>query len=229
ALAIPYDDIESTDLPLVVRIGQGAISTLARGENEAITLIEGDDLLAPSYDPAGWVWSGAKENDGTLMVTRPGSEVLSVVSAPAPANHEVRSIRVSHAGARLAMIQELGDEVSIQVAMVIRDEDGTPTAITEPATIGNSVQDSTDLAWVDSVTLAVLGSSDGQAPTVHTVPLGGPPVALLSVPGAESLTSGRGERELWVATDDGQLFNRAGNGWRRVGEDEDVRAVAFPG
>src|SRR5699024_8200382 len=160
ALAIPYDDIESTDLPLVVRIGQGAISTLARGENEAITLIEGDDLLAPSYDPAGWVWSGAKENDGTLMVTRPGSEVVSVVSAPALADHEVRSIRVSRDGARLAMIQELGDEVSIQVAMVIRDEDGTPTAITEPATIGNSVQDSTDLAWVDSVTLAVLGSSD---------------------------------------------------------------------
>ena len=229
ALAIPHDDVQSTELPLVVRVGSGEVSTVARGDNPPVTLFEGSQLLSPSYDIHGWVWSGEVESNGTLVATRPGSEVVSVVDAPALVDHRVRAVGVSPEGSRIAVIQDLGDAVVIQVAMIIRDDEGAPTGIGEPQTVGHSVKEATDLAWVDSVTLGVLGSSDGDAETVHTVPLSGPSVALLSVPGASSLTSGRGERELWVSTSEGQVFNRAGNGWRRVGEDADVIDVAFAG
>lgn len=229
ALAIPYGDVESGGLPIVVRSGGQAIEALAGEGNPGEVLMEGEDLLAPSYDRFGWVWSGPAASNGTLMVTRPESGVVSVVSAPALAEHEVRAIHVARDGARLAFIQVDGDDVMIQVAVILREEDGTPASISDPITVGRSVADSTDVAWVDSVTLAVLGTSDGGAPSVHITPLGGPSVALLAVPDATSLASGRGEQELWVATEDGQLFNRAGNGWRRVGEELDVRAVAFSG
>lgn len=229
ALAVPYGDLDANGPPAVVRIDERAIVTLPFAPEEPETLIEGEELLPPSYDPYGWVWSGPGQSNGTLVVTKPGTEVVSVVAAPALADHRVRAIRVSRDGSRIAMIQRVGDAVLIQVAMVIRDEDGVPTDVTAPITVGSSVADSTDLTWVDSVTLAVLGTSGEGAPAVHVIPLGGPSLALLSVPGASAITSGRGERELWVATRDGQLLSRAGNGWRRVGEDLDVVAVAFPG
>lgn len=229
ALAVPYTDIEDGSLPLVARIGEEAITTLPREGEESVQLIEGRRLLAPSYDPYGWVWSGPKEGNGTLTVADPTSGVVSVVSAPALTDNRARRIRISRDGSRIAMIQTIGQETAIQVAMVIRDDDGTPSAISEPVAVGASVSEATDLTWVDSVTLAVLGRSEGGAPSVHTVPLGGPSVALLSVADAVSLTSGRGERELWVATETGQIFNRAGNGWRRVGEEDDAIAIAFPG
>src|SRR5699024_1988864 len=175
------------------------------------------------------IWSGPKDRDGTLVVADPSSETVSTVSAPALEDNHVRRVRISRDGSRIALIQTIGEETAIQVAMVIRDEDGTPTAVSEPVAVGASVSDATDLTWVDSVTLGVLGRSEGGAPSVHTVPLGGPSVALLSVPDASLLTSGRGERELWVATETGEVFNRAGNGWRRVGEESDAIAIAFPG
>lgn len=229
ALAVPYTDIEDGDLPLVARIGEDIVATLPREGEEPAHLIEGRGLLGPSYDPFGWVWSGPKDSDGTLVVADPISETVSTVSAPALEDNHVRRVRVSRDGSRIALIQTIGEETAIQVAMVIRDEDGIPTAVSEPVAVGASVSDATDLTWVDSVTLAVLGSSEGGAPTVHTIPLGGPSVALLSVTDASSLTSGRGERELWVATETGEVFNRAGNGWRRVGEESDAIAIAFPG
>lgn len=229
ALAVPYGDLTEAGQPIAVRIGTKRIGTLARGRVEAATLMEGTALLAPSFDDHGWLWSGEVANEGSLMVTRPGSEVVSVVAAPGLAEHDVHAVRVSRDGTRLAMIQTLGEEVTIQIAMIVRDEEGMPLAVTTPETVGYSVQDAMDLTWVDHVTIAVLGSSDDAARAVHTVPIAGPSVALLSVPGAQSITSGRGERELWVATADGQLYNRAGNGWRRVGEEVEVREVALPG
>jgi len=229
ALAVPYTDIEDGDLPLVARVGEDTVATLPREGEDPVNLIEGRRLLGPSYDPFGWVWSGPKDSNGTLIVADPIAEVVSIVSAPALADNRVRRIRISRDGSRIALIQKIGEETTIQVAMVIRDDDGTPTAISEPVAVGASVSDATDLTWVDSVTLAVLGRSEGGAPSVHTVPLGGPSVALLSVTDASSLTSGRGERELWVATETGHVFNRAGNGWRRVGEENDAIAIAFPG
>lgn len=229
ALAVPYGDLIDASLPIAVRLGAKKIGTLARGEAEAATLMEGSDLLAPSFDSYGWLWSGEVTNEGALMVTRPGSEVVTVVSAPGLADHEVRAVRVSRDGARLAIIQTLGKESAIQIGMIVRDDDGTPLAVSAPQTVGYTVQDAMDLAWVDHVTIAVLGSSDEAGRAVHTVPVAGPSVALLSVPGARTITSGRGERELWVATAEGQLYNRAGNGWRRVGEDAEVREIALPG
>lgn len=229
ALAVPYGDLNDASLPIAVRIGAKKIGTLSRGGAEATTLMEGADLLAPSFDSYGWLWSGEVNNEGALMVTRPGSEVVTVVSAPGLADHEVRAVRVSRDGTRLAIIQILGEEPAIQIGMIVRDDDGTPLSVSAPETVGYAVWDAMDLAWVDHVTIAVLGSSDETGRAVHTVPIGGPSVALLSVPGARTITSGKGERELWVATAEGQLYNRAGNGWRRVGEDAEVREIALPG
>lgn len=227
ALAVPYGDLQ--EAALVTRVGQDRLLALTDEGQAPRELVSDHGVLAPSYDRFDWVWTGPGQNPGTLVGARPEGEVVTIIDAPALAEHTVRALRVSRDGARLAMIVDQGGEVTIQVAMIQREEDGTPAGVTAPVLVGATVRESTDLAWVDSVTLAVLGESESGARAVHIVPLGGPSVALLSVPGASQLASGRGDREIWVVTDDGQLFTRAGNGWRRVGEDLTVTEVAFPG
>lgn len=229
ALAVPYGDDLTGEDGVAVRVGKRVIETLPVPDQEPVPLFEGKDLLPPVFDPYGWVWSGETTNPGTLLATTPGSGVAAIVDAPLLKDHDVRAVRLSRDGGRIAVLHEVGERVIIQVAMVERDETGTPTGVGEPATVGASIVDASDLAWVDGVTLAVLGSSDGETTTAHMVPLSGPSVALLSVQGSVSLTAGRGEREMWILTDSGELFSRAGNGWRRGAEGQDVHLVAFPG
>lgn len=228
-LAIPYETSDSSMVPTVVRVGKRKIRTLPRAANSTEELLDGKDLLRPTYDTYDWVWTGEKENKGTLVATRPGSDVVAVVDAPELRDHNVETIRVSRDGARIAIIQTTDEGQEIFVAVIKRDESGTPLSIGEAHHVGSGVPQASDLAWMDDVNLAVLGVDDGEATSVHSVPVGGPSVSLLSVPRATSVVAGEGERETWIATDDGKLYQRSGNGWRRVGEEENVIEVAFPG
>lgn len=229
ALAVPYGDLAETGLPIAAQVGKSSIESLATPDEPASLIIDGTDLLAPSYDPYGWLWSGEKANSGSLLATQPGSEVVSAVGASDLRDQRIRAIRLSRDGARIAIIQERGARTLIQVAIVFRDGEGAPLGIGTPATISSVLSDAVSLVWVDRVTLGVLGRAGDGTVSMHTVPLSGAPVALLSVQGAIGLAGGRGERELWVATKAGELYSRAGNGWRKVGDREGVRAIAFPG
>src|SRR5699024_12287768 len=103
---------------------------------EPAHLIHGCGLPGPSSAPYGWGWSGTKDSDGSLVVADPISETVSTVSAPALEDTHVRRVRVSRDGSRIALSQTIGEETAIQVAMVIRDEDGIPTAVSEPVAVG---------------------------------------------------------------------------------------------
>lgn len=190
-------------------------------------LHEGRALVAPTADRSGWVWSGERSSAGSLTAVR-ATGTLAEVTAEWLDGRTVHAVRVARDGARVAVVSSSGPDAAttLDVAAVVRAEDGTPRMLGAPLTLGPAVTEVTQVRWLDESTLVVLaGSGSGAAPVV--VPIGGPVRALGGVPGTVAIASGRGERSLYLLTDDGELHVRQNQGWALVAED--VLAVDTPG
>ncbi|WP_250446770.1 LpqB family beta-propeller domain-containing protein [Actinotalea sp. C106] len=213
----------------VVLDGVDRLMLLPTDASAPVELLEGEDLVPPSVDRFGWVWTGEQESTASLTAVDPAGEDV-VVGAEWLEGREVRSIRVSRDGARIAVVSVGGGErgTTVDVASVVRDEDGTPRLVGERTPVGAVLTDAWEVAWVDEATVAVLGTSASAVdPTVHTVPLGGPTTTLSLVDETVGIASGRGDRALYVAVADGALYSRQNVSWVRVATD--VSDPVFPG
>ena len=215
---------------VVLRSGTTTIRTAPTPETEAATLVTGTDLVAPSIDRFGWVWTGDRvAGDGLRAVTATGTQVT--IAAPWLDGRTLESIRVSHDGARIAVVSSLGEESRIDVAAIVRDDSDVPVRLSEDVlAIGASVPAATQVVWVDESTVGVLarGVSSGIA-TFFEVPLSGRSVALSGVDDTVWISAGKGLRSVYVATSDGELLSRArtGNTWSVAATG--VQIPVFPG
>ncbi|WP_336706438.1 LpqB family beta-propeller domain-containing protein [Oerskovia sp. USHLN155] len=219
--------------PLVVRDGSDGLVRLATKNLPQVPLLTGEDLLAPSVDRFGGVWSGPMAQSGALQVVRADlAEAGEPVTVAAPwlAGRTVQSIRVAHDGARIAVVSSDGTGTRVEVAGIVRDEKDVPTGLSEPFRVGAPITSASQVVWADETTLAVLGTDDTEAaPTVHLVLVGGETTRLSPVAGATAISAGDGDRTVQVLTQDGTLFGRSRSGavWeKRI---ENVALPAFPG
>lgn len=193
--------------------------TAESGEPE--TIHTGTDLLPPSVDRFGWVWTGERDSDGTLVAIGPDGDPVTV-DAPLLADREVRSMRVSRDGARIAIASEDADgRTTIHVASIVRagDESGEPRALGDGAlAVGASVTEVTELAWSTEQTLAVLGvSASSEQQALHQVTVGGPTTLLQVVAeGTVGLAAARGSEGIYVVDADGVLRLLRGSSWVEV-------------
>lgn len=216
-VALAYDDGPALGL-----IGSSALVTLATPQEDAINLLElGSRLLPPSYDVQGWVWTGTAGpgNDGTLQAVDPHTGDNVSVAAPDLAGADVIALRISREGARIAYAVRTDESVRVYVAAIVRDQSGRPQSIAAGQPVGAALTQVRDIVWVDEVELGVLGSEDSEPITVLLMGVGGQTATLPSIDGATALACGNGRRELYVATEAGDLFGRSGNGWRQVTSD----------
>jgi len=210
----------------VVLDGSARLYQLPTDGPEPLLLIEGTSLLAPSIDRHGWVWTGERTSSGKLLSVRPGEGPVEV-AADWLQGRELRSIRVSRDGTRVAIVSVGPDmRADVQVASVVRDpQTGQPQRLSEERlTVGASLDDVTEVAWVDEITLAALGSSGVGDVTAYRIPLGGPTRAL---PFQEGVTGLAAAKERLYILADGVLLQQAGTGWTEVAVD--VRDPVFPG
>ncbi len=232
-LAAPNHPASSADGEVwVVLDGARRLVLLPADGGDPETLVTGQDLLPPSVDRYGWTWTGERRSDGTLTaVATDGTEVA--VAAPLLADREVRSMRVSRDGARIAIASVDADgRTSIHVASVVRgaDETGEPRALGDGAlTVGASLTDVTELAWSTEQTLAVLGLAEGsEQQALHQVMVGGPTIPLQVV--AEDtvgLAAARGTEGVYVVDAEGVLRLLRGSSWVEVASG--VVDPVFPG
>ncbi len=204
---------------------QTLITVPTTEDPEPQVLAQGEKLLAPSYDRHGWVWTGESDNDGSFVIARAGGETLSV-DAAFLAESQVTALRVSRDGARIALIHTVDGQVLIEVAAIIRDDSGTPISASEGVRVAPHIIEATELAWVDEQVLAILGTSNSST-TPHLTAIGGLTMSLTTQADAVGMASGRGDRDLYLVTESGTLYERSGVGWRPVGDN--VANPTFPG
>lgn len=186
-------------------------------------LIDGDDLVAPSFDDAGWLWSAERATAGEVLVARPGGEAQAL-AAPWLAGRRIQALAVSRDGARLAILSRINEEQVLEVAAIVRDAEGAPLGLSAPLAIGASLRPSIDVAWADDVSLVTLGEESGE---IALTQVGGWSVDIASLPGATALTARNGELTLHGVDGEGALVARSGSGWKT--KTSGVSDVAYAG
>jgi len=181
-------------------------------------VLPGTELVAPSFDRSGWVWTSERRSPGELTAVAPDGTVVAV-PAHHLEGHTIESLEVSRDGARIAVLSTIDGSQNLQVMGVWRAADGTPQGVGEPEPLAPGLPLSQEVTWIDPITLAVLGTAaEDVAPAVTIVTVGGRSDTLVGVANAASVTGRNGAVSLVLTTHDGDIYIRSGNGWRGAGK-----------
>lgn len=181
--------------------------------------LTGVKLVAPSFDPQGWVWSASETSTGRLLVALPGQR-RSSVAAPWLVGTSVRALRLSRDGSRVAIVIEREAGASVLVAAVKRDADGVPQSLGNPYDLLPDLSRARAVAWTGEASLTVLGVRAGQPEQPWEVELGGQPQATLPVANARSLAANQmmpgSSTDMFVGVAGGRVLKREGGQWVQV-------------
>jgi len=213
----------------VVLDGPSDLVLLPTDGAEPVVLHSGEALLPPSVDRHDWVWTGERASTGVLVAASPEGEVVEV-SAPWLAGREIRSIRVSRDGTRVA-IASVGPDLTttIEVASVIRNGAVPQLLSDERLAVGAPIVEVVEIAWLDATTLAVLGSGEeSEQPGVYHVPVGGPTTLVqAAADDATGIAAGRDSETVYAVDGAGVLRVLRSASWVEVADG--LRDPAFPG
>lgn len=194
----------------------------------AQTLLTGTSLAEPSVDRFGWAWTASAGPDGAVLTAVRADGTQQVVQADWLAGRTVREVRVARDGSRVAILSTGDDGAGLDVAGVLRGGAGVPQQLGEPLATGATLTDATRVVWVDETTLGVMGKVAGATSAgIHLVPVAGQTRTVSPLEGVVSVAGGRGERSMYAATSDGQLWAWSGQRWVSVATD--VHDPSFPG
>ncbi|WP_166849781.1 LpqB family beta-propeller domain-containing protein [Isoptericola sp. BMS4] len=219
------------DDPVVVRDGSGRVVRVAADAAPQL-LLAGEDLVAPSVDRFGSVWSA--RGSRLLVATAEGRTTRIDVDWLEP--RTVLGLRVSPEGARVAVVTSGPGGRMVQVAGVQRDADNVPTGLSSPVRVGASVPQAELAVWQDEATLVLLGA-DVDADDGRSLYLSGVGGLLGSGGLSRELTGASDPRWATASVGAGTLLALSGDGtlsarqssslWPVVATDVDL--VAFPG
>ncbi len=186
------------------------------------------DVLAPTIDPFGYVWSVPGSAPAALSafgaLQQPTSLAQSWVTAGAT---RVESIAMSRDGTRLAAVVGIGSRREIWVSGVVRGTgtpEGIPVRLGEPWTIGALPGAALAMSWSDDATLAIVVSVDGETSIVQQ-PVGGPFVVLDGPAGAGVDAVATAASSLRLHSSAGGLYLRRGANWLQTASEIGVLAV----
>ncbi|MGF0117707.1 LpqB family beta-propeller domain-containing protein [Promicromonospora sp. Marseille-Q5078] len=217
------------DDPIVVRDGTKRVVRVS-GESAPDVLLSGTNLVAPSVDRFGAVWSAQGAN---LLVSLASGETRTLdvdwLSA-----RTIQSVHVSPEGARVAIVSSGPSGRLVHVAGIVRDTDDVPTGLSVPVQVGASVRQVTQAVWQDEAALALLGrETDGDgavflAGVGGLAGQGGLSRVLPGVPDPRWVTASVGTGAMLTVDEGGTLYSRQGTAlWSTVSENVDL--VAYPG
>jgi hypothetical protein len=162
-----------------------------REGTKAATLVrapEGARLIAPSFDPQGWVWTVPTTPGAHPIAVHESDGVRANLAWLLPTGARVSALRMSRDGARMLVTLVAGNRWEVRIAAVGRDADGRPRTIgpLEPFILRSGPV--LDLAWGAERTVIVLVVTGGK-PHVLQATVGGGTTDLGVVDGAVSVAA----------------------------------------
>jgi len=215
--------------PIVVRDGTDSIVNLTADGGPAV-LFEGPDLAPPSVDKAGVTWTSGSTGKFRLA-PEAGTEVT--LDPEWLSGRRVIGVSVAPEGSRVAIVSEAPSGTQVQVAGVIRGDDGVPEDLTPPLSVAAPVDDIVEARWAGITTLALLTRDKDGVTGVWTAGVGGlagTGGAAKQLPGltdVEHLAAGVTDQGMLVVTKGGHLEHEETGVWQPFAEDVDL--VAYPG
>lgn len=145
---------------------------LARWQDGSIHVMEaiGTGLTAPSFDRDGGLWVAGESAVGPRVWRVDPEEPMSrAVARPlqldwAEDDLQIRGFRVSPDDTRglLILADQGGDteRVRLMLTGIVRDDDGSPVALTDPVEIAPTLTDVADATWASATSVVILGQRD---------------------------------------------------------------------
>lgn len=225
----------SMDGEVAAVAASGAELIRLRGRGQVPVDPLGTGLTRPAYDRSGRLWvtglAAGAAAVWTIDTTSGTARAADRVPADWLTGRVPGALAISPDGTRAAVISHLpdGSDARLDVAGVVRDTTGHPTALIRGWRQADPLTHLVDVVWVDDATMAVLGGlAPGDALRPWIAPLGqgiglrriglSDPAQNLAptLPGARWLVPTAGERGVVVVADTG-TYLRVGGVWRKLG------------
>ncbi|HMH59291.1 MAG TPA: LpqB family beta-propeller domain-containing protein, partial [Galbitalea sp.] len=208
----------------------GSAATLDRAQSAAAVLAKGGvylvtgsapklvdsrpDLIAPSIDTFGYVWSVPSSDASAIRVIGPDGAPHSITSQ-LPVGATIVALDVSHDGTRVLAYLSTSAGPLLVVAGIVRRA-GVPTGLGPLFDLPVSSAQPIDATWVDASTVAALGT-DGGEDTVISYVVGGSPGDTSTTEGGVRLVAGNDTDTLRLLTGSGQVQQLRASGWQNIG------------
>ncbi|MFT4305646.1 MAG: LpqB family beta-propeller domain-containing protein [Microbacterium sp.] len=203
-----------------VLAGGSAVRVLADGSTTVVDSRAG--VLAPTIDPSGNIWSVPSGTPSAVQATTTAGTVIAIAGAWSGAT-AIGAMQVSRDGTRMAAVVSYGSTTVLAVAGVIRDTDGTPSALGEPVVLAQLPDGGVDVGWLDDASVGVV--SAGTTSMFLDAPVGGAGDTLSVPVSAVSLAGTNSEDSVRLLGADGSLYMRRSSTWVEVASGVTVLAV----
>jgi hypothetical protein len=172
------------------------------------TVLQGHDIAEPSWDRTGGLWLVDRRDGGSRVVVVDAQDGVSTVVAPGLTGRNVRALKVSREGARVAALVEQDGITRLLIGRIERSDSIAIRGLRElPVTMTSM----SDLAWSDFDQVAVIGADEESRPRPTLVSVDGSEVVeLTSGPDSRTLAAAP-DQPLLLGGDDGHLHREDKN------------------
>lgn len=197
-----------------VRVASGEIVRV-QADGQVLPVDARPELVDPSLDPQGYIWSVPADAPTQLTVLSSQGERVDVRNAWVGASR-ITAMEVSRDGARVAAIVSSAGNSVVSVAGIVRDGDGAPQELGDWIALGTVAGAGLDIGWLDDTTVGVLSRSGDTVELVQQ-PVGGPASEPLTAPpGTTSLAGASIPSGVRLRDADGALYVRRGSNWQQT-------------
>ncbi|WGD38038.1 LpqB family beta-propeller domain-containing protein [Lysinibacter sp. HNR] len=173
-------------------------------------------LINPVVDPHGFVWSVPRDSPLSLAIAPTRGVATGAMQATWTDASSIELMSISLDGTRLVTVYSRGGSYVVAAVGVVRNQEGAPTALTEPIEIQRLTETPIDLDWVDENSVAVASGDQVSGYSLGIVSMGGndqqpvAPQSIASLAGANSIS------QLRILGRNGELLEYRNPGWQAV-------------
>ncbi|MGY4859711.1 LpqB family beta-propeller domain-containing protein [Cryobacterium sp. AP23] len=180
--------------------------------DDAVLLDPRQNLIEPSIDGSGFVWSVPADRPNELFVY---SAQGAAVALPTPWQDasSIAALQVSRDGTRVIALLSAAGESRLVVAAVMR-ENGVPTSLGEAVQLATGSGAPLDATWIDQSTVAYVTVQPNGEDRIVAHEIGGTSTPLESSTGISTITGSNLLRDLRALSADGSLLVQRGVGWQ---------------
>lgn len=216
---------------MAAALAAGGSTVLVCSTDGSIPLREaatGSQFTPPRLDDAGYVWTSTRSSAGVLLaLSGRGPEHDAKIDAPWLSGRQVDALDIAADATRMVVLSSDASGARLDLCAVQRDDQGVPSALTEPMVVRTFLTDVTQVSWYDEVAVIVLGEDTAngeQRAQVVDFASGRDPLPPLNVE-AEQIAGTVVADTIWAVTRDDTLLRSDGDSWAAV--DLDATGPSF--
>ncbi|WIB59052.1 LpqB family beta-propeller domain-containing protein [Curtobacterium sp. MCLR17_007] len=205
-----------------VAVGTDAGVFVVQSGKKPVRLTDSQDLIPPSVDDQGFVWTAQSSNPRTITAWGFRGDQHQVTSTLP--DGELVSFQVSRDSTRALALIDTDGGPALYVMAIVRDSDRTPTALGAPVRLQAATGTAVGATWVSDLDVASLGQGPS-GPSIVRSTIGGQATTLQKPDGTAKAIAGGSGGALLLLMSDGQVLQSAGGGWDRTGVTASVLGI----